>query len=153
MPARLPGQSILRTLEELHLSLFLIMFRITRWKGRMKINVASMYVGAVEGMLIISMWFWFQILVDRIIYVSDIVLVSIVCVWFIFSDHYLVRLGRGVAFDKSFGKYDKSRQMILLTASAIISIASVASVIVSNMTYDQVFHIAPCVHWRCVHGR
>lgn len=55
----------MRMLSEVYLSIFVLWFRITRWRGRMKPYTASIMASMVCLLMVSAFWLWIQLTIGH----------------------------------------------------------------------------------------
>jgi peptidoglycan/LPS O-acetylase OafA/YrhL len=132
-------RSIMRTLSEMYLSIFVLFFRITRWKGRMKFITASIGTSAV--MLCIAVTFfdidsncdWFHMEMNYWVFLA----VGLAA--YFISNFYLER--HGLEFEKHLHSFSRDKRIALyLAAAAIIMVTGIAPTMVGNHSH-YTFHL------------
>jgi len=134
---------ILRLLKELYLSIFVLFFYISRWKGRMRASSAAAGVSMAELLVAFTAWSWFEVAVHHRINLNRWIVG--ICSFLIFAhaDYVLVVGGRGETYEKQFRHFGKGKQ-IALTVSAIgIMLVIGITYFLSVHVYHQMFHISP----------
>jgi hypothetical protein len=121
------ARSVADRLKELYLTLFVLFFRISRWKGRVKAGTAASGVAIVMWVIFLSVWACVQTVTHNDNIPSRWIVGGAAFLSAIANDYYLVTLGRGVAFEKHFRDFHALKRTVLyLAAISIIVVAGTA---------------------------
>jgi hypothetical protein len=142
------NRSIIRTMSELYLSIFVLWFRITRWKGRMKYITASFGADMVAVFIGLTVWLWFQVMLGyeidlnawggHQIDLNKLAVVAGSLVILYASDFYLRR--HGPEFERHFGSFSRHKRIgLYLAAVSIIVVTGIAFAMVGT-EYRAMFH-------------
>src|ERR1041384_2836485 len=104
-----------RQLKDLYLSIWLLSYRITRWKGQMKAYSASMATITFEGLLAFDCAAWAEIWTrHRLIQRWEIWLAAVALA---LTHRKLDK--HGMAFEKKFNLFDDTKRTILYATAAL----------------------------------
>lgn len=132
----------MRQLKEVYLSIFVLFYRISRWKGRMKASSASFSVSVVEIFLALTMWLWIQLVADRYIELNRWVAAIAVSILIVgSSDYFLYKRGHGIAFERQFLHFSRSKQIALYAAAISIVVVTGVAFFLTVSAYHQAFNL------------
>lgn len=135
------GHSLMRPLKEIYLSLFVLFFRISRWKGRMKVSTASIGVSAVAAFLAFSVYMWISVMSQHQIVTNRWIVGGVGAAIFVVNDYFLSIRGHGIAFEKQFRHFGKSKRIVLYLAAIGIVAATGIAFYLSVADYHQAFNL------------
>jgi hypothetical protein len=133
------GHSIMRSLKELYLSIFVLFFRISRWRGSMKARTAAAGLTIVEGLLAVSLSTWVAAATHQLVEVNRWIIGGAFVVLYLLNDQFLVDQGRGVAFEKQFSSFPAAKRTVLYLAAIGIVLATGIALYLSVVDYHQTF--------------
>src|SRR6201985_1987045 len=133
------GNSVMRLLKEAYLSLFVLFFQISRWKGRMKACSASICVSVIEGLLVLTLWGWIQTATHHYVELSSWSVVAAAIAIGGPTDYFLVVRNHGVAFEKQFRSFGKSKRIAMYLAAIGVIIVTGIAFYLSVAAYHQAF--------------
>jgi hypothetical protein len=128
-------------LKELYLSVFLLFFRITLWKGRMKASMAAICVSVVEGLLALTLWTWVQTITHLDFEPSRWIILFFFLLIAGPGDYFLVVRGHGEAFDKQFQHFGKSKRIALYVAATCVVALTGIAFYLSATAFHRAFNI------------
>lgn len=135
------NRSIMRPLKALYLSLFVLFFRISRWKGRIKSSTASMCVATVDGIVAVTLWAWIQTATHQYVELNRWIFGGAFAALFVVNHFFLVVRGYGVEFEKEFRSFSKGKRIALyLAAVSVVMVAGITFFIIIE-DYHQAFHL------------
>jgi hypothetical protein len=135
------GRSVMRPLKEIYLSVFVLFFRISRWRGSMKARTAALGLTVVEGFLAMSFGTWIASAVHQNIEVNRWIIGIAFVVLYSLNDYFLVDQGRGVAFEKQFRNFPSAKRTVLYLAAISIVLATGIVLYLSVVDYHQTFNL------------
>lgn len=131
------GRSTSRWFKEVYYSVFVLLFRLSRWKGPMRILTASMGVSVLIGMLGVTIWSVVKIATHQHARMSWWVAVVVLGPLFAANHYFLVARGGGTEFEKQFRTFARNKQVGLYFAAILIVIGSVAGLFASIIEYHH----------------
>lgn len=131
----------MRLLREIYFSMFVLFYRVSQWKGRMKVRTASICVAIVEAVWAVTIWVLVQTASGRYIELNPWVLVVCMLVITWPSDYFLVSRGYGLAFVKEFDAFGKRKQISLYLAAICIILATGIVFYFATIHCHQYFNI------------
>lgn len=131
----------MQPLKEIYLSLFLLFYRLSLWKGRMKARVASICVGILEFMLVFTIWLWIQIATHEYIQLDRWIVVASIFLIAGPGEYLLVVRGHGIAFEKQFHSFSKSKRIALYLAAIGVVLATGIAFYLTVIGYHQTFNL------------
>jgi hypothetical protein len=135
------GRSLLRWLKELYLSVFVVLFRFSGWKGRIKAGLGSVAVSVVMAFLLLSFWAWLQVEIHQLIKLNRWILLALILPLALLNDNYLIVRGHGLEFEKRFHSFRRTKRIILYSLATSIILLTVVAFFVSIETYHRMFGI------------
>jgi len=131
----------MRGLKELYLALFVLSYRLSRWRDERKVGSAIVGISLVQFIFAISLGSWIAIATG---YRSDLLLWLYMAVFAaIFGANSLYFRGnnRGIAFEKRFDQFSAGKRLAL----GFVAIGMLAGTVVffyfSSAAFDRAFHI------------
>jgi hypothetical protein len=128
-------------LEELYLTFFVLFFRISRWKGRVKAGTAASGVAIVMWVIVLSVWACVQTVTHNDNIPSRWIVGGAAFLSAIANDYYLVTLGRGVAFEKHFRDFHALKRTVLYLAAISIVVVAGTAFYLSTAAYHRLLGI------------
>jgi len=135
------GHSIMRSLKEMYLSIFVLFFRISRWRGSMKARTAAGGLTIVEGLLAISLSAWVAAATHQLVEVNRWIIGAAFVVLYLLNDHFLVDQGRGIAFVEQFRSFPAGKRTVLYLAAAGVVLMTGIALYLSVTGYHGVLHL------------
>ena len=133
-------------LKELYLSIFLLFFRISRWEGRMKASSASLGVSVVLIVLALTLWALIQMVIEQNIELNRWMVVPfLILLIAVPSDYYLVIRSHGIAFEKQFRNFSRSKQIGLYLAAITAIVVTGIAFYFTIANYHQTFGLSVSV--------
>src|ERR1041385_3294162 len=111
------GRPLMLPLRELYLSIFVLFFRISRWRGDMKARAAAGLLSIIEGSLVASLVMWSEVGMGQHVPMKRWVGGIGFVILYLLNDHFLVDRGRGTAFEQQFRSFRATKQTILYVAA------------------------------------
>lgn len=127
--------------KDVYLSIFLIFFRLSRWKGEMRSSSASIAVSVILGMLISIVWGEAQIALHERINLNRWLVISGLALAFGLNAHVLRKAG--AKFEQRFRTFAASKQLGLQVAAVLIVVSIVSALFASISSYHRAFGITP----------
>jgi hypothetical protein len=134
-----PGGTITRLGKELYLSVFVLLFRISRWKGEFRAYSAALGVAVVEGILVLTFWAWIQTATKHYIEVNKWALIIAIFVIVSPTNYFLVLRGHGLAFERRFDDFSERKQAALYIAAVCIVVGVGIAFYLSVDSYHRAF--------------
>jgi hypothetical protein len=135
------GRSMFAWAGEVYLSIFVLFFRLSRWKGRMKSGTASMAVSVFLGMLIATIWAEAQIAFHQHINLNRWLAAGALASVFALNDYVLVAREVGTEFAQRFQRFATGKQIRLYVVAILIVIGSTAALFASISDYRHTFGV------------
>jgi hypothetical protein len=107
----------------------------------MKTNSAVFGVSLIESMLAFSIMLWIHVLTSHRLEVNRWLVVFAVFPIYYANQYFLVARGSGVAFEKEFSLFPKSKRIILRSAAIGIFIATLTILFSSIAEYRGTFGV------------
>ena len=118
---------ITRGVKEVYLSVFVLFFGISRWRGSMKARTAASGLTLVVGFLASSVGIWIEVATRQSFLVNRWAVAIAFLVLYLVNDHFLVDQGRGVAFDNKFRNFRTRKKTVLyIVAVGVVLLAGVS---------------------------
>lgn len=134
------GYSLIRPLKELYLSIFVLFYGISGWKGRMKAGAASLFVSGVVFFVVLALWAILQTIANQYVAPSRWIVGGAGAAIAMTNDYFLVIRGYGIAFDKRFHNFSKNRRIALyLVAIGMVAATGIAFYLAMS-SYHENFH-------------
>jgi hypothetical protein len=133
--------SLMRGIADIYLSIFVLFFRVSRWRTSSKASSAVVGVAVVDYVLALSLVIWAAIMTGHPLKLSPWVVGIIFLIFCSANYRFLVIRSHGVAFEKQFCGFQKSKQTTLLSVAAGILLATVAIFSFSIQAYHRTFGI------------
>jgi len=134
--------SYMRPVKELYLSIFVLFYGMSGWEGRLKADTASIGVSVVVGLLAVAFWALIQTATHQYVaFNSRWIFGGAGVAIFVLNNYFLVVRGRGVAFEKQFRSFSKSKRIILYLAAIGFVVAIGIAFYLSVAHYRQTFNI------------
>jgi Ni/Fe-hydrogenase subunit HybB-like protein len=130
---------------DVYLSIFVIFFRLSRWKGRMKSASATIGVSVMLGMLFVAVWAGAQIALHQHVILNQWLAFGILTVTFALNHYVLITREAGPEFELRFRKFTKKKQMGLQVAAVLIVVAIVTALFASMSAYNHAIGSAPLI--------
>lgn len=128
-------------LAELYFSMFVLFYRISIWRGRVRAGTASIGVSTVLGLFVVGLLSWAQIYFHRKLTVDRWVFGVGFAMLFILNHYLLVVRGFGISFEKSFGSFTQRKQVLLLVSAASFSVVFCAAFFILVSMYRATFAV------------
>jgi len=132
---------IVRAFIDVYLSLFVLFYRISRWKGRLKASSASLGMMIVEILLAGAIWMWIQMATGRYIELNPWAVIACAVLILAPSDYFLVVRGHGPAFERQFRQLARSKQIALYVVAMSVAVATLVAFFLTIPAYHQVFNL------------
>ena len=120
-------RSIVGFFKDVYISILVLFYQISRWKGEMKSRAASMGVSGVLGILIVTMLAMVQMMARHHVIFNRWATLGGLAVLFLANDYVLIVRGAGADFEKRFQAFAKSKQVVLYIVAVFIVVGSVAA--------------------------
>jgi uncharacterized membrane protein YbjE (DUF340 family) len=130
-------RSIMRTLSEMYLSIFVLFFRITLWEGRMKSYTASILASMVPLFIAFTFWMSIELATGHELDLNRWVLVPIAAIFAIYGPSWE---RRGIEFEKHFCGFSRNKRIALQLAAAGIVVVTLISFFMVGTEYRSMFH-------------
>jgi hypothetical protein len=115
--------SFARAFREVWLSIFVLFFRISRWKGSMKATSATAGPAMLEAVLAVSGLCWLEIVLHHRFYINKWLIGVLGAIIFWVNSHVLVGRGSGLKFEKEFSEFSSPKQAALFSGAALTTVA------------------------------
>jgi len=135
------GHSVMRLLKEVHLSIFVLFYRMSRWTSNMKAYSAVAGVSIVECVLAISFATLAQLITGYRFEWNRLVAGIAILSLFLVNSHFLADRGSGIVFEKEFRNFTTAKRTILYLAAIGIVLMSGTTLYFSVTAYHRTFGI------------
>jgi cytochrome c biogenesis factor len=132
----------MRVLKELYLSIFVMFYRMSRWRGSMKARTAASGLTIVEGFFATGIGLWVAAPKHQFIRTSGWIVAFALVLLYLLNDYLLVDQGRGIAFEQEFRGFPLVKRTLLYVVAVGIALSSVAVIFVSIISYRDAFHVS-----------
>jgi|SRR5580700_80088 hypothetical protein len=132
---------ILRLLKELYLSTFVLLFYISRWKGRMKATSATIGLSAGLLVFVLTLWTWFQLAIHQHVDLGRWTIGGAAVALSATNAYFLDIRGTGPAFERQFRGFPRRKKIVLLLAAGAIFVGNFVWVFLTAPIYQQAFGI------------
>ena len=135
--------SIVRQSKELYLALFVVLFRISRWRATAKVSSAIVGLSVVDSTIALIFFSWVEIVAGRRLGLLNFWFIGIALFPIYFINHYvLIVRGHGMAFERKFNDFAKNRRVALRLIASGLFVITYAALFFTIAVYQQTFHIA-----------
>lgn len=137
--------SVMRRLREVYLSVFVLFYRYFagQWSATMNAHKGVAGVSIVQGVIVITLENWIGAFTGRRLELDRWVLWIVIVLIYAANYYFLVIGGTGVAFEKQFGTFPKSKQITLRLAAIGIFLATGIIFFFSAAAYHRALHVMP----------
>ena len=130
-----------RVSRELWLSIFVLFYRISRWKGSMKANSAVAAPAILETLLALSALSWIEIALHQRIDVGKWLIGVFAVVIYWANSHVLVERGSGLKFEREFSGFARVKQLALFFGAVLVTVTIGFFLYFTVTVYRQTFGI------------
>jgi hypothetical protein len=131
----------MRNLKEVILTVFLLFFWVSRWKGTMKLRSAVAGLTIVEGFAALSILSLVATIDHRRIEFPPLAGGIVFVFLYLINEYFLVGCRGGIAFQDQFQSFSLRKQKVLIVTAICIVLIIGLSLTLSVSAYHRAFNI------------